>query len=467
MPKITLASKDYVNKKYSKPESGIPKDDLSNNVQESLNKADSAIQSHQDISGKVDKIEGYSLISKSDLAQISTNKDNISKLGGNGSGSIDDMINARINEWAAKLTDDGIVNTYAEAIQWIAEHGSEYTELLGDVFNKVDKVSGKGLSTNDLTTVLKNNYDAAYMHSQTSHARADATNVEKSNMNGNIKINGTETTVYTHPTGTNPHGTTKSDIGLGNVGNFKSVSTVANQELTETEKTNARNNINASSFSGDYNDLSNKPTIPSVITESTVIDWGFAKSTDVYQKPLNGIPKDDLSSDVQSSLDKADSALPLSGGTMTGSIILPKDNLNGIFPDTDNYGSIGSSDKKLYRIYAAAFYGDLLGSATKLNSSSCKTITIDVADWMENNEGNGYQHPMSFYPSMPYTNFSIDVLLSSDQSAAKLQLESWNYIMADGMIEQSTSNGSTNGFTFRAFNTKPTVTLTVVIQGVS
>ena len=41
------------------------------------------------------------------------------------------------------------------------------------------------------------------------------------------------------------------------------VSTLANQGLTETEKANARSNIGAgaSSFSGDYNDLTNKPTI--------------------------------------------------------------------------------------------------------------------------------------------------------------------------------------------------------------
>lgn len=35
------------------------------------------------------------------------------------------------------------------------------------------------------------------------------------------------------------------DIGLGNVGNFKAVSTVANQELTDIEKLNARTNIGA------------------------------------------------------------------------------------------------------------------------------------------------------------------------------------------------------------------------------
>ena len=104
----------------------------------------------------------------------------------------------------------------------------------------------------------------AYDHSQSTHARTDATKTEASSTNGNIKINGTETTVYTHPgSGTNPHGTTKSDVGLGNVGNFKAVSTVASQGLTDTEKSNARANIGAgtSNFSGNYNDLTNKPTI--------------------------------------------------------------------------------------------------------------------------------------------------------------------------------------------------------------
>ena len=38
---------------------------------------------------------------------------------------------------------------------------------------------------------------------------------------------------------------TKSDVGLGNVGNFKAVSTVASQGLTSTEQSNARANIGA------------------------------------------------------------------------------------------------------------------------------------------------------------------------------------------------------------------------------
>ena len=41
---------------YSKPSGGIPKSDLASAVQTSLGKADTALQSHQDISGKQDKL---------------------------------------------------------------------------------------------------------------------------------------------------------------------------------------------------------------------------------------------------------------------------------------------------------------------------------------------------------------------------------------------------------------------------
>lgn len=46
--------------------------------------------------------------------------------------------------------------------------------------------------------------------------------------------------------------------------------------------------------SGSYNDLSDKPTIPSAVTESTVSGWGFTKNTGTYSKPSGGIPASDL-----------------------------------------------------------------------------------------------------------------------------------------------------------------------------
>lgn len=59
-----------------------------------------------------------------------------------------------------------------------------------------------------------------------------------------------------------------NDIGLGNVGNFKAVSTISSQGLSDAEKANARTNIGAgtSSFSGKYEDLSGRPSVPSAST---------------------------------------------------------------------------------------------------------------------------------------------------------------------------------------------------------
>lgn len=45
---------DKANSAYQKPSTGIPSTDMSQAVQESLSKADTALQQHQDISGKED-----------------------------------------------------------------------------------------------------------------------------------------------------------------------------------------------------------------------------------------------------------------------------------------------------------------------------------------------------------------------------------------------------------------------------
>ena len=85
--------------------------------------------------------------------------------------------------------------------------------------------------------------------------------------------------------------------------------------VTETELNTALSNkmdkvtLAKVATSGSYNDLSNKPTIPSVVTESTVSGWGFTKNTGTYSKPSGGIPKSDLANTVQTSLSKADTAL--------------------------------------------------------------------------------------------------------------------------------------------------------------
>lgn len=130
---------------------------------------------------------------------------------------------------------------------------------------------------------------AAYEHSQSAHARADATKTEASATNGNLKINGNETQVYRHPAGTNPHGTTKADVGLDKVGNFKAVSTVANQGLSDAEKNNARANIGAQA-AGTYltahqdisGKLDNTAAGANSLLSKITASWTAAPTDDTY-----------------------------------------------------------------------------------------------------------------------------------------------------------------------------------------
>ena len=100
--------------------------------------------------------------------------------------------------------------------------------------------NGKQDSISDLETI-RSNASTGATHAGSTHARTDATKTESSTTNGNIKINGTETTVYTHPTATATDAAavkvgkdssghvvlgdalTKSDVGLGNVTNDSQV----------------------------------------------------------------------------------------------------------------------------------------------------------------------------------------------------------------------------------------------------
>ena len=57
----------------------------------------------------------------------------ISTLNGTGAGSVSKQVDDAINEFATKLSDDGTINTFKELIDYAAEHGEEFTELVGEV----------------------------------------------------------------------------------------------------------------------------------------------------------------------------------------------------------------------------------------------------------------------------------------------------------------------------------------------
>ena len=218
-------------------------------------------------------------------------------LTGNGEGSISKMIDAAINKFATDVTDDNVVNSYKELIDWVAKHGPEATKMAGGISeNKTAIANLKNLvgtlpegatsttvvayiteainalsigdyakttevtaaintaladyaKTSDVNTGLGKKADKVAKATNGNFAALDAdgnlkdsgkkaadfvsaeagkrlmtdaegtklkdvadgaTKVEASKTNGNVKINGTETKVYTEPSDV-VHGTIATD----------------------------------------------------------------------------------------------------------------------------------------------------------------------------------------------------------------------------------------------------------------
>lgn len=66
---------------------------------------------------------------------ISGNTTAISTLNGNDTtdGSVKKTVKDAINDFATKISDDGTVNTFKELVDYVAEHGSEYTDAIADI----------------------------------------------------------------------------------------------------------------------------------------------------------------------------------------------------------------------------------------------------------------------------------------------------------------------------------------------
>lgn len=144
---------------------------------------------------------------------------------------------------------------------------------------------------------------------------------------------------------------------------------------------------NKSDFSGNYNDLTNKPTIPSEVTETTVSNWGFTKNTGTYSKPSTGIPKADLASAVQTSLDKADTALQshqdISGKANKISVVQTSASTIEINPNTFyKFGEVASLNITLASITDNTIYNEYMFEF--ISGATATTLTLPSSvKWLE------------------------------------------------------------------------------------
>ena len=79
-------------------------------------------------------------VSESDLASTlkaildaKAKQADLDTLTGTGEGSISKMIDAAINKFATDVTDDNVVNSYKELIDWVATHGPEATQMASGI----------------------------------------------------------------------------------------------------------------------------------------------------------------------------------------------------------------------------------------------------------------------------------------------------------------------------------------------
>lgn len=167
------------------------------------------------------------IAAKAEQSAVTSLQGEITTLKGSGEGSIKKAIDDAINEFATNVTDDDVVNSFKELVDWAAEHGSEAAEMSAgiqenknavqeinasietmntEIAKKVDKVEGSRLMTDDEGTKL-------------SGIAAGATKVAKSDTNGSVKINDVDTVVYTLP----------GDVVRGSIANSAEVTEMLNE----------------------------------------------------------------------------------------------------------------------------------------------------------------------------------------------------------------------------------------------
>lgn len=95
--------------------------------------------------GKITTAEGDIDTLQTDVdaveAKAAANEAAITKLNGEGDGSIKKQIDAAFNDFATNVSDDDVVNTYKELIDYCATHSAEAAEMAGNIAKNATAIS--------------------------------------------------------------------------------------------------------------------------------------------------------------------------------------------------------------------------------------------------------------------------------------------------------------------------------------
>lgn len=168
---------------------------------------------------------------------------------------------------------DLVTEKVAEVVGTATESFNTLGEMESAINNKVDKVDGKGLSTNDFTDAYMAKLDSALQ----SYTETDPTVPAWAKAASKPKY-------------------TASEVGaLPNTTTIPTTLAALTEDSTHRVVTDAEKTVwNAkSNFSGSYNDLTNKPTIPSIagLATETYVDNAVANKEFILNSTTEGSAK--------------------------------------------------------------------------------------------------------------------------------------------------------------------------------
>ena len=221
----------------------------------------------------------------------------------------------------------------------ITVNDDSHNHIIGNIDNlqatldsKVDKVDGKGLSTNDLTATLKSNYDAAYTHSQQAHAPSDA---EKNVIIG-VQKNGTDLTVNSSTRKVNITVPTKTS-DLTNDSNF----------TTTTDLDAKVDKVTGKGLSTNDYTTTEKDKLAAIENgaNKTVVDTALnSTSTNPVQNKVINTKINSMKSDIDS---KVPSTRTVNGKALSANITLSASDV-GALPSTTQIPSIDGLATETY-----------------------------------------------------------------------------------------------------------------------
>lgn len=276
---------------YNSVPGGIPKTDLAIGVQLSLNKADSALQTApvSSVNGETGEVVISSLKNPQKLTftgAVNAEYDGSSALtinipsgGGGGGGGISFHI-CTSGEYNAQTGIPTITNPSEDTFYLVPDGSGNdlYTEWIY-VNNAWEMFGSASIDLSDYVTDTELSAALSY--------KANSADL------ASVATSGSYSDLSNKPT---------IPDSLSDLTNDTNFITAAQAPVQSVNGQTGTVTLDAS----DVNALPDSTAIPD---ESTVSEWGFTKNTGTYSKPSTGIPKTDLASGVQDSLDLADTAL--------------------------------------------------------------------------------------------------------------------------------------------------------------